>query len=86
MAVVAGASVAADAKQFKLAAKFGEPDFGISSNPFLDREFRTVKFDLEMAFNDDGSFTYEQVTAIQIKGKEGVFEHRDRNTLKRVDR
>jgi hypothetical protein len=85
MAVVAGGTVAADAKKFKLAAMFGEPDFGISSNPFLDREFKTVKFELEMIFNEDGSFIYDQLTSIQIKGQEKLFEHRDRNTLMRVE-
>ncbi len=86
MAVVAGGAVPADAKHFTLTAKLGDSEYGISSNPFLDREFRTVKFELDMTFNDDGSFTYEQVTAIQIKGKPGLFEHRDKNTLSRKHR
>ena len=84
MAVVAGATVAVGAKHFKLTAKLGDAEFGICSNPFLDREFKTVRFDLEMTFNDDGSFTYDQVTSIQIKGQKKLFEHRDTNTLKRV--
>lgn len=81
---IAGGSVEPDAKHFKLTAKLGEAEFGICSNPFLDDEFKTVGFDLEMTCNEDGSFTYEQVTAIQIKGQQSVFEHRDKNTLKRV--
>lgn len=86
MAVVAGATVAADAKHFKLTSRLGDNEFGICSNPFLTREFKTVKFDLEMTFNDDGSFTYDQVTSIQMRGKEKLFEHRDSNTMKRSGR
>lgn len=84
MAVVAGGSAEPDSKRFKVAARLGERDLGICSNPFLDREFKTVNFELDMTFNDDGSFTYDQLTAIQIKGQEKLFEHRDKNTLKRV--
>lgn len=84
VALIAGGHAEPDAKHFKLTAKLGGSDFGICSNPFLDIEFKTVRFDFEMTFNDDGSFTYDEVTAIQIKGKEGLFEHRDTNTLKRI--
>ncbi len=84
VALIAGGHAEPDAKHFKLTAKLGDSDFGICSNPFLDREFKTVRFDFEMTFNDDGSFTYDEVTAIQIKGQKSLFEHRDRNTLKRI--
>ncbi|MCL5266639.1 MAG: heme-binding beta-barrel domain-containing protein [Bacteroidetes bacterium] len=84
VSLIAGGSAEPGSTHFKLTAKLGDADFGICSNPFLDREFKTVRFDFEMTFNDDDSFTYDEVTVIQIKGKEGLFEHRDRNTLKRV--
>ena len=84
VALIAGGVVDPEAKHFKLTAKSGDSVFGICSNPFLDREFRTVRFDFEMTFNDDGSFTYDETTAMNIKGKEDLFEHRDRNTLKRI--
>ncbi len=84
VSLIAGGNAEPDSRQFKLAAQLGDPVFGICSNPFLDNEFQTVRFDLEMTLHEDGSFTYDQVTAIKIRGKEGLFEHRDRNTLKRV--
>ena len=84
MSVLAGGNVEPDAKRFKLSAAYGSKTFGICSNPFLDKEFQTLGFDLEMVFHDDGRFSYEQVTYIQIKGQKEVFEHRDKNTLTRV--
>lgn len=84
VSLIAGGNADPEAKHFKLTAKLGASDFGICSNPFLDREFKTVRFDFEMTFNDDDSFTYDELTAIQIKGHEGLFEHRDRNTMKRA--
>jgi len=84
MAVVAGGKVALNAKRFKLSAKLGSKTFGIASNPFLDREFQTVGFDLEMTISND-SFSYDQNTKIKIKGQKKIFAHRDKNTLKKVN-
>jgi hypothetical protein len=81
--VLAGGHVEPNAKSFKLTAELGSKTFGICSNPFLDREFQTLGFELQMTLNGD-SFTYDQVTRIQIKGQKNIFEHRDKNTLKRV--
>ena len=83
-ALIAGAKVEPDAKHFKLTAKLGSPTFGVCSNPFLDREFQTVSFDFELTLHDDGSFSYDEVTKIRIKGQEKIFEHRDKNRLRLV--
>ncbi len=84
VSVIAAGTVEPDARRFKLAAHEGSPTFGICCNPFLYGEFRTVSFDLEMTFHGDESFSYDKITMIQIKGQNALFEHRDRNTLKRV--
>lgn len=81
--ILAGGRMEPGAKSFRLTAELGSKTFGICSNPFLDREFQTVGFELEMTL-DGSSFTYDQVTKIQIKGQPKIFEHRDKNTLKRV--
>lgn len=84
MVLLAGGSAKADAKSFKLKAELGARTFGICSNPFLDMEFQTVKYEIEMTFNPDGSFTYDQNSFIKIKGQEKLFEHRDINTLRKI--
>ncbi len=84
MAVLAGGPGEHDSKSFKLKAELGSKTFGICSNPFLDREFQTVEYEIGIEFLDGESFSYDQVTKIQIKGQKNIFEHRDKNTLKRV--
>ena len=84
VSLIAGGKADHDAKRFKLAAELGSSCFGICSNPFLDEEFKTVGFELEMILHDHDSFSYDQVTKIQIKGQKALFEHRDKNKLKRV--
>jgi len=82
--ILAGGNAEPDAKHFKLYAELGSPTFGICSNPFLDKEFQTVGFTLDMKFNEDGSFSYDQNTVIQIKGQPNRFDHRDKNTLHKM--
>jgi hypothetical protein len=84
VSVIAGGTAEPDARHFTLTSHLGSPCYGICSNPFLDEEFQTLGFDIEMTFHDDGSFSYDQTTKIQIKGQKAPFEHRDRNRLKRV--
>src|SRR5581483_3271384 len=83
MVALAGGHVESDSKSFKLKAELGSKTFGIASNPFLDKEFQTVGYEIKLTFNGEDSFTYDQVTKIQIKGQPKVFEHRDKNTLKK---
>lgn len=82
--VLAGGTVEADAKSFFLAADLGSPTYGICSNQFLDREFKTVRYELNVSINQDGSFTYDEDTQIQMMGRKDLFHHRDKNTLRLV--
>ncbi|HUI28727.1 MAG TPA: heme-binding beta-barrel domain-containing protein [Candidatus Acidoferrales bacterium] len=84
VSVIAGGTVEPDAKHFKLTAKQGSSCFGICSNPFLDEEFKTIGFELEMVLHDRDSFSYDEITSIRIKDQKEPFEHRDRNKLKRI--
>lgn len=83
--VIAGGIVEPDAHTFELFADAGSETYGICSNRFLDREFKTVRYELKVTFHDDKSFSYEEDTQLQIKGRQELFHHIDRNTLKRID-
>lgn len=82
--VIAGGSVEPGAMQFNLAAEVGSETYGICSNKFLDREFKTVRYDLKVTVHDANSFSYEEDTQLQIKGQKEIFHHIDKNTLKKL--
>jgi hypothetical protein len=84
LTVMAGGTVPADAREFYLSAELGSEIYGVCSNKFLHREFRTLYYELKVTFNDDGSFSYDQDTQLWLKGKSEIFHHRDRNTLHKV--
>src|SRR4051812_47327960 len=44
LTVLAGGQAEADSTVFKVSATLGSPTFGICSNPFLDREFKLVRY------------------------------------------
>ena len=75
---------AADAKSFALECVFGSPTNGTCSNPFLDRNLRTTEFRIKVDIHDDGTWSYEQDTVLQILGRDELFHHTDRNTLHKV--
>ena len=83
MTTLAGGKAAPGAKKFKLKATFGSKTYGICSNPFLDKEFRTMAFEITMVLGKN-EFSYDQTTFIWIKGQKSIFKHRDKNTLKRI--
>jgi hypothetical protein len=80
--VIAGGTVGANAKRFDLAAEVGSQTYGICSNKFLDQEFKTVRYELKVTINDDGSWSYHEDTVLQIKGRAELFHHTDENTLR----
>lgn len=83
--VLAGGTAKADAREFQLSATLGSPTFGICSNPFLDREFKTVRYELKVVVHGDGDFSYEEDTQMQMPGRKELFHHIDKNRLKRVE-
>jgi len=82
--VIAGGTVEPDARSFELAASVGSETYGICSNQFLDKEFKTVRYELKVTIHDNQSFSYEEDTQLQIKGGKDIFHHIDKNTLKRT--
>lgn len=79
---MAAGKAAADAKQFELVATRGSTTFGICSNPFLEEAFRTDDYRISVSIHEDGTWSYDEVTMLMVKGK--PFEHRDRSTLVKV--
>ena len=69
-----------DAREFELVA--GER--GIASGPFLEQAFRTVEFRIRVTIGPGDTWSYDQDTVLQVRGRADLFHHRDRNTLIRV--
>jgi hypothetical protein len=73
-----------DATDFEVMATRGTETFGILSNPFLERAFQTVAFRIRITVNADHTWSYEEHTEMRIPGRDGIVDHVDRNTLKRI--
>jgi hypothetical protein len=74
-----------DATTFEVEARLGSSTNGICSGPFLDRAFRTLEFRLRVTVHRDGTWEYDEDTVMAILGRDELFHHRDRNTLRKVD-
>ena len=81
---LAGGTAEPDALEFELRAERGSTTFGICSGPFLDRAFLTGQFRIRVTIHPDGRWSYDEVTTLTIAGRDRPFEHRDRNTLKKI--
>ncbi len=86
IALIAGGKAEKDAREFHMEAKSGSCTFGICVNPFLDREFKILSYEVTVRVLDANKFSYEQDTVIQIPGRKEPFHHTDRNTLTRVSK
>ena len=84
-AIIAGATVAADATTFKLEAELGSSAYGILSNKYLDLVARTTRFDVTLTINAD-SFSYDETTVVEHQRHHDIILHTDRNTLSLVSR
>ncbi len=82
--LLAGGHATSDATAFEVSATRGSPLYGIVSNPFLDRAFRTLAFRLAVTLGPGDTWAYEQETTLAIAGRDEPFVHRDRNVLRRV--
>ena len=69
-----------DAREFELLA--GER--GICSGPFLEQAFRTVEFRIRVTTGPGDTWSYDEDTVLQVRGRADLFHHRDRNTLVRI--
>ena len=81
---MASGTAAADAQQFELQATQGLDTWGICSAPFLHHAFRTTSFRITVSLHDDGSWSYDEDTVLQILGQAEPFHHTDRNRLTKI--
>ena len=66
-----------------LTAERGQTEYGICSTAFLEHAFRTDRYQIELTFNPDGSFSYVIETTLEVRGQ-GPFNHRDVNRLVKI--
>ncbi|HXY45789.1 MAG TPA: heme-binding beta-barrel domain-containing protein [Acidimicrobiales bacterium] len=82
--LLAGGRAEADATEFEVSAALGGEFYGIASNPFLDRAFRTTSFRMTVTVNGDGTWSYDEEAMLLIPDRSEPYRHTDRNTLTRV--
>ncbi len=82
--LLAGGTAEPDATEFEVTAALGSPTYGIASNPFLDRAFRTTSFRMTVTVNDDGTWSYDEEALLVLPDRPDPYRHTDRNTLTRV--
>jgi hypothetical protein len=82
--LLAAGTAAPDATEFEVSATLGTEVYGILSNPFLDSAFQTVSFRMRVIVNDNGTWSYEEHTALRIPDRPDLVDHIDRNTLRRI--
>ena len=80
--------------QVALATGFAEPgalefeviagERGICSGVFLEQAFRTVEFRIRVSVGPGDTWSYDEDTVLQVRGRAELFHHTDRNTLVRV--
>ena len=73
-----------DASEFEVRASIGSPVYGILSNPFLDRAFRTISFSMLVSIGRDGTWSCDETAVLEMPGLDEPFAHVDRNTLTRL--
>ena len=72
------------ARQFSLASRRASLSNGIVSGVFLEENFTTLAWDIEVTIHDDTSWSYAQDTQLLVKGRDTIFHHTDRNTLRKI--
>ncbi|CAN5383222.1 heme-binding beta-barrel domain-containing protein [soil metagenome] len=81
---IASGQAAADADSITVKAERGQTEYGICSTAFLEYAFRTDSYQIELAFNPDGTWSYTTDTMLTVHGQDKPFAHRDQNTLTRI--
>lgn len=84
IAVQAGGEADINATEFFVKADLGSNTYGLCSNRFLDKEFQTVSYEVKFEFTDIDEFRYDENTRIKIKGQDKIFDHTEKNILKKV--
>jgi hypothetical protein len=83
-AAIAAGNAAPDAERLVLTAQRGQTEYGICSTAFLEYAFRTDRYQIEVTFNLDGTWSYVIETTLSVRGQPVPFTHRDHNTLVKI--
>jgi hypothetical protein len=73
-----------DARAFELTAQRGDTTYGICSNPFLEKFFRTDKWTIKVKIHDAKRWSYRQETTLIIEGNKEPFLHIDESVLEKI--
>jgi hypothetical protein len=84
ISVNAGGTTTLGSKEFTVSADVGSETYGISSNLFLNEEFKSIRYDITFKQLDENTFSYDEDTQIKIKGQDELFHHTEKNILRRV--
>jgi len=82
--VLAGGNTTADAKSFDLYADLGGTNYTIGENRYLAKRASSISYRVNITINDDDTWSYEEVTMLQMSEFPEPFAHKDHNTLHRV--
>ncbi len=82
--VLAGGITTADAKSFAMSASVGAANFSIGENLYLSQNASTRFYEVTIAINDDGSWSYNETTVLRMKEFPEPFLHTDHNTMRRA--
>jgi len=85
IAVIAGGTAEASDRRFTLSATVGSDTYGICSNLFLDRAFKSMRYDITFTVIDADTFSYDENTQIRMPGRTELFQHTEKNTMVRCD-
>jgi hypothetical protein len=83
--LLASGQATADADRIVVTAERGHTDYGICSTAFLEYAFRTDRYQIEIDYHADGSWSYSIETVLSVRGQDAPFVHRDRNTLFKIE-
>ena len=81
---MAGGTSDPEATSFTMSAALGSPVYGISENLYLNQGASTVRYEVTITVNGDGSWTYAENTTLHMNEFDEPFPHTDHNTLHRV--
>jgi hypothetical protein len=79
--VLAGGTAAPGDATITVSANSESDTYGILSNPYLMKTARTTRFETTLDLSEPGRFSYDQKTFMYQPRIDGIYCHRDRNTL-----
>ncbi len=82
--VLAGGTAAPDATTFTLNAAAGDPQYSIGENKYLAANASTKSYAVTVTIEADGTWTYHEITMLDMTEFDEPFSHTDHNTLHRV--